>query len=231
MSGILAVFGLGKERKGPPISITEVMPPSESERAIVAGLVSKIAESRKPFRPWSGIYNWKSAFDKVADLPEDSRLTEEERAWLEGKFRPDMDRCLEESKGIRVGDFRRVVIAKYPERYLAARAGGFEVPLLSPEELKWGGKRRGVIIVHMLETLQAGFNNNLMEAPNRSLKRRMKEILSGNLAYLNDVFGLASAGLDIFAREDGLNLRLGRKHPGVELFVLTHLQSITPIQI
>lgn len=227
MNGILAVFGGGKERKGSPISITEVMPPSESERAVVAGLVHKIVESRKPFRPWGGVHNWANAFGKVADLPEDSRLTEEEKAWLEGKFRPDMDHCLEESRGIRAGDFRRVVIATYPERYLAARAGGFEVPLLLPEELKWGHMRRGVIIVHMLETLQAGFKNDPMEAPNRSLKRRMKEIISGNLAYLNTVFGLTFAGLDIFAREDGLNLRLGRKHPGVEFSVLVPLESIT----
>lgn len=217
MKWFQTVFHRGKEGE-PAVLIPEMIPPTEQERSLIAGVVRKLTRQGELWR-WQPVYSWIEALDAVKRLP-DHGLTIDEKEWLLGRFEPEMNRCVEESKRS-VGYFCHVTAVSYPEGYIAVRAGGFEVPILSPAELKWGGRMRNAR-VRVLEQWLGSFEGKPMISPNDTLRERMRAIVGGNISFLNVIFGFHYSALDITVVNEGqLGLKLGREKPGI-LFNVLH---------
>lgn len=198
-----------------PLSLlsTEVQPPSEKERGLIKAIIDKIAVGER-FKPWEVVYSWSKAFETVGKLV-DGGLSTEELGWLIG-FQQRMNRCNIESRD-RAGEFSSVEIALYPERYIAARAGGYEIPLLSPEVISVARTQ-----VNMLWIILEGFNDEPMLSPNSRLQQHMLDIVKGNVDSLNYAFNL-----DLIVRKEERKLVLGRRRPGVNFHILPLTESVT----
>ncbi len=213
MSRIIeAIFGRRERSVDSPVTIPEMTPPTERKRHLIGEIVSKLTDQSALWR-WQPVYNWTKAFDAVKRLPEHG-LNAEEKAWLLGEFEPQMEQCAEESRRS-PGYFHHVTVVSYPEAYIAVRAEGFEVPILSPAEIKWGSRSRNAR-VRVLEQLPGVFEGKAMVSPNDTLREHMRAIVEGNISFLNVVFGFCYSELDITVVNEGqFGLKLGRKRPGL----------------
>lgn len=227
MSWIEALSRKKRTEEMHPVVILEIIPPTEQERQLISKVILKLTDQGELWRR-QPVYNWNKALDVVKRLP-DHGLTADEKNWLLGRFEPEMSRCAEESRRS-PGYFYHVIAVSYPEGYIAVRAGGFEVPILSPAEIKWGGQSRNAR-VRVLEQWPGSFEGKPMFSPNDTLRGHMRVIVEGNMSFLNDVFGFCNSELDItVVNERRFGLMLGRKRPGVFIHVLPQLDPVTAIQ-
>lgn len=204
--------------------IPETTPPTEQKRYLISEVIRKLTDRSTLWRR-RPVYNWAEAFDVVKRLP-DHGLTADEKEWMLGKFELEMQRCAEESRKAE-GYFHHPTALCYPEGYVAVRAGGFEVPILSPAELKWGGRTRGAR-VGVAEQLLGFFEEIPIISPNNNLFGHMRTILKENMKFINAVFGFVYSELDLTVVNEGkFGLKLGRKKPGVLFNVLHETIPVT----